>query len=258
MSHIVVESTHGIFSISISRADKKNALTQVMYKQMGQAIIDAQQDDKVKVILLKSQGDIFTAGNDMHDFAKINQTASDDKNVDDNLIFMRALMECKLPVVAQVQGLAVGIGTTMLLHCDIVVCSDKSRFSMPFVDLGLVPEFASSYLVPQMAGHRKASKWLLLGETFNAQEAEQNGFVSEVVTLDNLHQRVEQITHALALKPKQALLSSKALMKSDQGKVSTQMRNEMEVFVKMLKTTAAQEAFNAFIEKRSPDRKLYQ
>lgn len=257
MSNIMVETQSGVCTISINRSEKKNALTQAMYKQMGDAITLAGENNDISVVLLKSEGNIFTAGNDMHDFAQSDQQVQSNSDVDDNLVFMNALMSCKLPVVAQVQGLAVGIGTTLLLHCDLVIASNKSRFSMPFVDLALVPEFASSYLVPQMAGHRKASKWLLLGETFDAQEAEKFGFASEVVDHQSLVSRVEEVVKMLAMKPRQALLQSKALMKSDQQIISNHMRDEMNVFIKMLKTSAAQEAFTAFIEKRAPDRALY-
>lgn len=257
MSNIIVETTDSVCTISINRSEKKNALTQSMYKQMGDAITLAGENHDISVILLKSIGDIFTAGNDMHDFAQANQQAQSNHDVDDNLAFMNALMNCKLLVVAQVQGLAVGIGTTLLLHCDIVMASNKSRFSMPFVDLALVPEFASSYLVPQMAGHRKASKWLLLGEKFNAKDAERFGFVSEVVDHSLLAARTAEVVKTLASKPKQALLQSKALMKSDHSIITKHMRDEMNVFISMLKTAAAQEAFTAFIEKRAPDRALY-
>jgi enoyl-CoA hydratase/carnithine racemase len=257
MSNIMVETTDSVCTISINRSDKKNALTQAMYKQMGDAITLAGENEDISVVLLKSEGDIFTAGNDMHDFSQANQQAQSSQDVDDNLVFMNALMNCKLPVVAQVQGLAVGIGTTLLLHCDIVIASNKSRFSMPFVDLALVPEFASSYLVPQMAGHRKASKWLLLGEPFGAKDAEMFGFASEVVDHSLLASRTAEVVKSLANKPKQALLQSKALMKSDYPNISKHMRDEMNVFISMLKTAAAQEAFAAFIEKRAPDKTLY-
>jgi enoyl-CoA hydratase/carnithine racemase len=257
MSNILFETIDSVCTISINRSNKKNALTQSMYKEMGDAITLAGENEDISVVLLKSDGDIFTAGNDMHDFAQANQQAQSTNDVDDNLIFMNALMNCKLPVVAQVQGLAVGIGTTLLLHCDIVIASDKSCFSMPFVDLGLVPEFASSYLVPKMAGHRKASKWLLLGETFDAGEAEMFGFATEIVEHSLLATRTSEVVKALASKPKQALLESKALMKSDDPIITKHMRDEMQVFIRMLKTDAAQEAFTAFIEKRAPNRALY-
>lgn len=258
MSKVIVEIEDNICVICINRAEKKNALTQAMYMEMGQAINHAQSDAQVKVILIRSEGEIFSAGNDMFDFANADQSASEGQKIGDSFNFMNALKNSQLPVVAQVQGLAVGIGTTLLLHCDIVICADSARFSMPFIDLALVPEFASSYLVPKMAGHRKASKWLLLGDSFGAQEAEKFGFVSEVQPIEHLNQRVSQVTKALVQKPKTALLNSKKLMKADSSIVTEKMQNEMDIFVEMLKTPAAKEAFTAFIEKRSLDRRVYQ
>lgn len=253
MAGINVIRENQVCQIIIDRPDKKNALTQEMYHLMADAINKSEQDENCRVILIKGQGSCFTAGNDMQDFA---QSIKPD-SVSINNLFMDALFHCKLPVVAQVHGMAIGIGTTLLLHCDIVICSEDSRFSMPFVDLALVPEFASSYILPKLAGHRKASKWLLLGDTFGAHEAEKFGLVTTVVNSDILSAEAESITARLVAKPKKALLKTKALMKPDSSTILKHMQDELAVFVEQLSTSSAKEAFNAFLEKRSPNRAIY-
>ena len=154
MSHILTHIEDHVLHIVINRVDKKNALTRSMYQQMADAIFDAKHHPDIRVILLKGHGDCFTAGNDIQDFA----SKEESEHVAETAAFMRALMDCEKPVIAQVHGVAVGIGTTMLLHCDFVYAQPNTRFVLPFINLGLVPEFASSYLLPKMAGHVKASE----------------------------------------------------------------------------------------------------
>lgn len=250
MNDITLRTEGHSLEIVMNRPEKKNALTQAMYASMSEAIISAQANPDIRVIVIKGQGDCFTAGNDMHDFAATGQT----KLVNP---FMQTLVECRLPVVAAVQGLAIGIGTTMLLHCDLVVCSDNARFTLPFVDLALVPEFSSSLLLPQLAGHRKASKWLMLGESFGAEDAENCGLVTDIVSKEELEIRISEIVKRLASKPKDALIKTKQLMKSDQQQILLHMHKELDIFGKQLITPAAKEAFNAFLEKRVPDRSIY-
>lgn len=253
MSDVIINISGPVLEIILNRPDKKNALTQAMYQTMSDAIESAQQEDNVRVVIIKGQGNCFTAGNDLHDFVATGN--SDDQQLKNP--FMQSLIECQLPIVAQVQGLAIGIGTTMLLHCDLVVCADNARFTMPFVDLGLVPEFASSYLLPKLAGHRKASKWLLLGESFGPEEAEECGLVTDIVALDQLQEATDAMVKKLVLKPKMSLVESKKLMKSDQGEILLHMFKELDIFVRQLNSPAAKEAFNAFLEKRTPDRAIY-
>ncbi len=253
MSEVLVNFSEQICTITLNRELKKNALTHAMYGAMADAINKAEQDKNIKAILINAKGDCFTAGNDMQDFA----LAGDSAKLADNVMFMNALVQCRLPIVASVNGLAVGIGTTMLLHCDLVIASESATFIMPFVDLALVPEFASSFLLPKLAGHRKASKWLMLGLPFSSNEAEQFGLVTDVVTSENLIKSTNLIMQQLVSKPKQSLLHTKALMKNDTEEILLHMNDELDIFVQQLSSPAAQEAFLAFLEKPKPDPTKY-
>jgi len=244
MASVISDSRHSILTITLNRADKKNALTRDMYQMMADLIKGA-EDDGVKVIRIKGEGSCFTAGNDISDFAR----KGDGEHVSETAAFMRALCDCPLPVVAQVHGLAVGIGTTMLLHCDLVYSAPDARFVLPFINLGLVPEYASSYLLPRLAGRRKASEWLMLGEPFDAQEAKEFGLVTAIVA-DNLEATVINVCEKLAAKPAFALRHTKALMTNESEAVHQQMNEELDVFIEAMATEAAQEAFDAFLHKR--------
>lgn len=249
MNDVIVEIKGAVVEITMNRPEKKNALTQAMYQEMSDAIEMAQQKDEIRAILLKGAAGCFTAGNDLHDFAASGQSGSSQlKNP-----FMLSLATCSLPVVAQVQGLAIGIGTTMLLHCDLVICDENTRFTMPFVNLALVPEFSSSYLITKFAGHRKASRWLLLGESFGAKDAEEAGLISDIVSAEDLDITTNKTLESVVSKPKAAIQQSKMLMKSDQEQILLHMDKELDIFMRQLDTPAAKEAFAAFLEKRSPD-----
>ncbi|RDV27348.1 enoyl-CoA hydratase [Alteromonas aestuariivivens] len=249
MSEIHCSVDKGVLTISLARAQKKNALTRMMYQQMADALTEAQNDDGIKVVLLEGQGDSFTAGNDISDFASGRGTG----NVTEVSAFMRALADFEKPVVAKVQGMAVGIGTTMLLHCDLVYAATTSKFVLPFINLALVPEYASSYLLPKLAGHRKASEWLMLGEPFGAREAEQFGLVSQVLEPEQLDAHVQTVCSKLVAKPTFALMQTKQLMCFDRDNIHQYMGIEMDVFLEALTTEAAQEAFDAFLHKRPID-----
>ncbi len=242
-----------VMVISLDRPEKKNALTRTMYAELANAINLAAKDEHVRAILLKGNGDCFTAGNDLSDFVAI----AENDNVAETVAFMRALMQCPLPVVAQVHGLAVGIGTTMLLHCDLVYAADDTRFSLPFINLGLVPEYASSYILPRISGHRKAAKWLMLGEPFTTEEALQFGLLTDVVSADALEKTVEKVLSKLVQKPRQALRQTKALMKTDGDDVLLHMNDELDLFLEHLATPQAKEAFAAFLEKRKPNPDIF-
>ena len=246
MDLIQTEHNDGVFCITINRPDKKNALTREMYQSMADALHSIKHDDAVKVVLFKGAGDCFTSGNDISDFAQ----RDEDEQVFESAAFMRALTNCKVPVVAQVHGVAVGIGTTMLLHCDFIYAEENTRFVLPFINLGLVPEYASSYLLPKMVGHVKASKWLMLGEPFSAHEAHQVGLITDVVTQDKLADKVESVCKTLVSKPSFALLQTKALLKNEMDNIHQQMNIEFDVFGQAMDTEAAQEAFDAFLKKR--------
>lgn len=250
MSNINVTLQEGILTLEMNRADKKNALTRQMYQAMADTLNEANQDPQVRVVRLTAAGSCFTAGNDISDFANRDES----NQVAEVSAFMRALVECRHPVVAQVHGMAVGIGTTLLLHCDLVYCEPQVKFVLPFINLGLVPEYASSYLLPKLAGRRKASEWLMLGEPFGADEAQQFGLVSGIVEASQLADKVSQVCQSLAAKPQFALSHTKALLDNDKDAVEQQINVEMDLFIEAMGTEAAQEAFDAFLNKRPVNR----
>ncbi|GGW95676.1 enoyl-CoA hydratase [Alteromonas halophila] len=246
MSLIQVNQKDQVVYIQLSRPEKKNALTREMYQLMADALDKVQQDASVKVVCIRGEGQCFTAGNDIGDFA----SKKDTEHVSETAAFMRALASCKKPVVAQVEGMAVGIGTTLLLHCDLVYSAPDTKFVLPFINLGLVPEYASSYLLPRLAGHRKASEWLMLGEPFSAEEAKTFGIITDIVDGEHLDAHVERICSKLAAKPAFSLNHTKSLMRNDDDAVMQQMNEELDVFIEAMNTEAAQEAFDAFLNKR--------
>ncbi|WP_100641227.1 enoyl-CoA hydratase [Alteromonas facilis] len=245
MSDIIVTNNNNVTRITINRPDKKNSLTREMYDAMGDAI-DAVADNDIKVVVIEGAGDCFTAGNNIADFASV----GDAEHVNETAHFMNALMRCEVPVVAKVRGIAVGIGTTLLLHCDFVYCDDSARFIMPFIDLGLVPEYASSYILPRLAGHRKAAEWLMLGKPFNGEEAERFGIVTAQFDAEQLDDMVEKVITALCAKPRMALRTTKRLMKTDHQSVEEHMNEELDYFIDAMRSEPAQEAFDAFLNKR--------
>ena len=253
MSMIRKEIINHCLVLTMNRADKRNALSADMYRAMADALAAHRDDDDVKVLLIKGEGEHFTAGNDLGQFAQVN----DKTQLKDTLDFMQQLAAFPQPVVAQVRGMAVGIGTTLLLHCDFVYCDSSSFFSLPFINLALVPEYASSLILPAAVGHRKAAEWLMLGEGFGAEEALQHGLVNKVVASDKLEAQCQQTVTALCQKPRVAMRQTKALMKHNASQVSGQIEKEIDVFVEQLKSDAAKEAFSAFLEKRKPDPAKY-
>lgn len=245
MIHEILENN--ILTIVIDRVEKKNALLPKMYNDMAVAIENAPLAN-VKVIVIKGAKGCFTAGNDLSEF--LSAVKHDGSRVNESYRFMLALMKCPLPVVAQVEGLAIGIGSTLLLHCDFVLCHENTRFAMPFINLGLVPEYASSYILPRVAGHLKAAELLMLGNAFSAQDAKECGFVTSIHSID-LEAAVKDLAHALALKPSTALQQTKALLKHNQNAVSAHIDKELKIFIEAMQSEAANEAFTAFLEKRA-------
>jgi len=253
MSLINKEINNSCLVLTINRADKRNALNEEMYRELAAEIRAHSNDEQVKVLLLRGEGEHFTAGNDLSQFAKL----ASKEQLQDTFDFMRALAEFPMPVVAQVRGMAVGIGTTLLLHCDFVYCDTSAKFSMPFINLGLVPEYASSLLLPALVGHRKAAEWLLLGDSFGAEEALQYGLVNQVTSPEELQEKCSTTISQLAQKPRQAMIQSKALMKSNSAAVDKHIDTEIEFFIERLNSEAAKEAFSAFLQKRKPDPSKY-
>ena len=250
---ILTSKADGILTIEFNRPDKKNAITSSMYQTMADAIADAESDTSVRVILITGKPDIFTAGNDLEDFMK-NVASAGPIEGQPVFQFMRNLSTASKPIVAAVSGVAVGIGTTLLMHCDLVYAADNAKFSMPFTQLGLCPEFASSLLLPQIAGYPRAAEKLMLGEPFSAEEALQMGLVSRVVKLEELTALTRAQAAKLAALPAASIRTTKRLMKAAQtGAVVEAMEAENRKFGEMLGAPEAKEAFMAFFEKRRPD-----
>jgi enoyl-CoA hydratase/carnithine racemase len=245
---------NGVATIEIARPEKKNALTVAMYQAMADAIHAAMADNAVRALLITGQPGIFTSGNDIEDFMQRPPGAGSDGAESPVFRFMRALLECDKPVVAAVTGAAIGIGTTMLLHCDFVFVSDEARLAMPFVGLGLVPEFASSLLVPQLMGFAKASERLLLGDPFTGADAVECGLANSVLPAGEVVPHARRVAERFNALPPGAVREAKRLLRGPQAEaVLKTIRTEGELFAKRLRSPEAMEAFQAFFQKRQPD-----
>jgi len=250
MSHVIVETRDRITRIELNRPEKKNALNQQMYAAMAQALGAADADAQVRAVLIHGQADCFTSGNDVKDFLELPRGPGDSPASG----FLRAISSAKKPLVAAVGGPAVGVGTTMLLHCDLVYAAPNARLQMPFVPLGLLPEAASSLLLPAMAGYRRAAEMLLLGGPFGAEKALAAGIVTEIVPEAELLERARQAAAALAALPPASVQMTKELMKRGLARsVQERMTEELQLFGERLRSPEAKEALRAFLEKRKPD-----
>jgi enoyl-CoA hydratase/carnithine racemase len=252
---ILTSRSGGVLTIEFNRAERKNAITTAMYQAVADALVDGDKDPGVRAVLLTGKPEIFTAGNDLDDFlrnsAPVPGVSPQDRPV---FQFMRALSGMSKPVVAAVSGAAIGIGTTMLMHCDLVYAGDNAKFSLPFAQLGLCPEFGSSLLLPQLAGYPRAAEKLMLGEPFGAQEALEMGLVSKVLPAAELRAFAEQQAAKLAALPAASIRATKALMKRpSQQQLAETLAVEGKQFFDMLQGAEAKEAFTAFFEKRKPD-----
>ncbi|WP_242125149.1 enoyl-CoA hydratase-related protein [Sphingobium sp. Sx8-8] len=243
---IAIVEDKGIVEIHIDRPDKKNALTAAMYRAMTAALADAAARPEVGAILFAGKGDAFCAGNDLKDFM------AGPEGGEAAFEFIRAIAAFEKPVIAAVQGLAVGVGTTMLFHCDLIYATPDARFVMPFVNLGIVPEAGSSLLAPATLGYAKAASMLLLGEPMDAETADRAGLVTAIVSGDALLDHARQKAAALMTKPPQALAVTRRLMKGDPAVLKQRIEEEARLFAEALKSAEAQEAFAAFFEKRPP------
>ena len=240
----------GIMRVGFDRPERKNAITAQMYQQLADALAEASGDAGVRVVLLHGSDALFTAGNDLEDFLK-NPPHGDDSAV---FRFLKGLREFDKPIVAAVAGAAIGVGTTMLLHCDLVYAADNARFSVPFAQLGLCPEAASSLLLPMVAGWQRAAEALLLGEPFGAADAHAMGMVNRVLPAADLMAFAEAQAARLAQLPAASLRETKRLMKAGlRDAIAARMDEEGASFRRMLAEPAAREAFTAFFEKRKPD-----
>lgn len=250
MSEILVEKSERVLRIQLNRPAKKNALTTGMYQAFAEALRSANADADVRAILVHGTSDAFTAGNDLHDFLA-NPPQGPESPV---LVFLDAVTHVDKPLVAAVNGVAVGIGTTMLLHCDLVYAGQDAKFALPFVNLGLCPEAASSFLLPALAGYQRAAELLLLGEPFDAVKAHAIGLVTEVVPSDLTFEAAEQAARKLAAKPPASVRLTKRLLKAQtKAMLEAALAEEIRHFRERLVSAEAKEAFGAFLEKRKPD-----
>ena len=249
MSDILTHIDAGVMTITFNRLDKKNSITSTMYAAMADAVAQASAQASVRVVLFQGHESIFSAGNDIGDF--LNQPPSTQESP--VFRFLRGIATFEKPLLAAVAGPAVGIGTTLLFHCDLVYAGDNAAFSMPFVNLGLCPEAASSLLAPRMFGYHRAAEALLMGEPFFAEAAQEVGLVNRVVPPTEVNGYAQAQARKLAAKPLTSLIATKRLMKGDTQAVLQKMDEEGQSFGRMLREPAAKEAFGAFMEKRKPD-----
>jgi len=242
----ITTTRHGqTLEISFNRPDKMNAITRAMYAGLASNLNEAAGDFGVRCVVITSQGDHFTSGNDIGDFMSNPPTESDS----DVAKFLGALLEFPKPLLTAVKGNAIGVGTTMLLHCDVVVAGPTAKFSMPFTSLGLVPEAGSSMLFPQLVGHQRAAKIFLTGESFSASDAREMGLVGEIA--DDPRTKALEIAEKIAQQPPQAVINTKALMKAGKHDATAAvMRAEFEIFALALQSEEAAEAFMKFMSKR--------
>ena len=251
---IKTATLNGVCTIEIARPEKKNALTVAMYQAMTDALVAAKADAAVRAVLITGQPGVFTSGNDIEDFMTRAPGQGADAMDSPVFRFMRALLDCDKPVVAAVTGAAIGIGTTLLLHCDFVYVSDEARLAMPFVALGLVPEFGSSLVVPQLMGHRKAAEKLLLGDPFTPEQAVDCGIANAVLPAGEVVNHARRVAERFNNLPPGAVREAKQLMRAPQQDLLLQtIATEGALFAKRLRSPEAMEAFQAFFQKRKPD-----
>lgn len=247
--HVQVDRNGDVLAITLARPERRNAITVAMYAALADAFESAAGDQDLRLITLCGQGQDFTAGNDLGDFmAELPRDGSDIPV----WRLLRALARNQVPVVAAVHGNAVGIGTTMLFHCDFVVAEEGTRFLMPFVDLGLVPEAASSLLLPRLAGRRRAARYLLLGEPFGPEEAQDFGLVSHIAPAGQLRPTVDRIVETLKAKPAEALRLTQRLLRRDQAEeLLERMEIENSHFSERLTSSEVRDAIAAFFASRA-------
>jgi enoyl-CoA hydratase/carnithine racemase len=249
MSNITTSRVDGVLTLSLDRPEKMNALTRDMYADLARSLNEAAGDFGVRAVILTSAGDHFTAGNDIKDFMDHPPTSQDSTVA----AFLGAILEFPKPLLAAVKGNAIGVGTTMLLHCDVVVADPKTSFSMPFVSLGLVPEAGSSLLFPALVGYQRAAKIFMTGESFSAEAAQEMGLVAEISS--DCYATAMKIATQIAVQPPTAIINTKALIKaSKHDAVAAVMKAEFELFAMALTSDEAMEAFMNFMAKKAADK----
>ena len=249
MSNITVTRSEAVLTVSLDRPEKMNALTKGMYADLAHALNEAAGDFSVRAVILTSEGAHFTAGNDIKDFLELPPT-SEDSTVK---LFLDAILEFPKPLLAAVKGNAIGVGTTMLLHCDVVVADPQTSFSMPFVSLGLAPEAGSSLLFPALVGYQRAAKIFMTGESFSAESAQEMGLVAEISS--DSYATAMKIAKQIAAQPPTAIINTKALIKaSKHDSVAAVMKAEFELFAMALTSDEAMEAFMNFMAKKATEK----
>lgn len=244
--HIQVEQRDGVVWVTLNRPEKKNALTQQMYLDLSAALEHAERDSSVAAVVLQGAGGNFSAGNDLHDFLAADELDENSPPFE----FLFTLSRLSVPVIASVEGVAIGIGTTILLHCDLVLASEDAQFALPFIHLGLVPEAASSQLLPLLCGHLRAAELLLLGDTIDATTALTYGMLNKVVGKDQLATTTASLAAELAKKPVSGLRATKALLKQPTEAVADRISREAQIFIKALHSDAAREAIAQRLHKK--------
>ncbi|NQV20351.1 MAG: enoyl-CoA hydratase [Rhodospirillales bacterium] len=247
--HIKTELNDGVLSIRFNRPDKKNALTQKMYAAMADALSRSNADDEVRVVFLAGTAECFCAGNDLGDFL----AGSMDDQDRPSIRFINDIATAEKPIVAAVGGAAIGVGMTMLLHCDLVYAAPNAKLHFPFVNLAIIPEAGSTYLLPRMVGHQRAAELFLLGEPFDAPSAREFGIVNDIFPADELIDRAYEKACTLARKAPTAVRQTKALMKGDLAPLLERVSEEVALIGPMIASPEAREVMSAFMEKREPD-----
>ncbi|PQA87094.1 enoyl-CoA hydratase [Hyphococcus luteus] len=252
--HISVSRESSVLRLAFNRPEKKNAITAAMYAVLADALAEAEGDEAVRAVVFESKGDVFTSGNDIADFMAGTASLGAEGEKPPVIRFLEAIATAEKPLIAAVQGPAVGVGVTMLLHCDLVYASEAATFHTPFVDLALVPEAASSFLLPQIAGHQRAAEMLILGKKIGAARARELGFVNEAVAPDALEETALASARAIAEKAPAAMKLTKQLMKDgNREDILARMKEEGAHFAAQLQSAEFREAGMAFMQKRKPD-----
>jgi enoyl-CoA hydratase/carnithine racemase len=244
--HILIQREGPKLTLTLNRPDKLNALSSDMYQTLADEMTASAEDEAHRVTIIKGAEGSFCAGNDIGDFLKIAQNGMLPTSI---LNFLKALTTHPKPLILAIDGVAVGIGTTICFHADLIYATNRSHFSTPFVDLGLIPEAASSYLMPKTMGHARAFEMLVLGESYNAEEAKAAGIINKIFAPEELETNIDQAAARIASKPQAAVLTAKKLMRLDQEIIEKVMEKECELFTAQLRSPEAAAAFNAFLSK---------
>lgn len=246
MAEILTILENQILNISFNRPEKMNALTRSMYGQLAEELKSAGEDFAIRAVILTSEGDHFTAGNDISDFLEHPPTSQDSTVA----AFLSAIHNFPKPLIAAVKGNAIGVGTTMLLHCDLVVASESAKFALPFTSLGLVPEAGSSFFLPRLIGHQRAAELFLTGDSIDATYANQIGLVNYVA--NDPYEKAHELATKIAMQPPQAVINTKALMKAQvHDSVAAVMKAEFEIFALALQSDEARSAFINFMNRKN-------